>query len=346
VFAKLYYFEGQVGGSWTSNGAGPAVSSPLWKLEFDRTGRAWGFNYQLNSIGENFITRSGFVNRRNIQTISGFNRFTLYGSRGALIENFTVFGGPRRIYRYGDLGGDAIEGSEEIHNSLQLRGGWNVDLQVNREFVDFAPEDYSLYQVDAVGGPQPFTVAAGFSGPTINLGVESPTYQLFSASANVGVGQTAIFAEAAEANGVEASANIALRPSRGLRVEMSTQLQRLTRRSDGSEYARSIIPRLKIEYQLSRAVFFRVVGDYVSQRVSALRDPATSLPILIGGAPVPATNDNNFRLDLLASFEPTPGTVAFFGYGSSMVSDRTLGFRDLERVNDGFFVKLAYQFRN
>jgi hypothetical protein len=37
--------------------------------------------------------------------------------------------------------------------------------------------------------------------------------------------------------------------------------------------------------------------------------------------------------------------VAFLGYGSSLVSARTFGFADLERVDDGIFLKLAYQFR-
>ena len=50
------------------------------------------------------------------------------------------------------------------------------------------------------------------------------------------------------------------------------------------------------------------------------------------------------RLDLLASFEPSPGTVAYFGYGSALVEDPFQ--RDqLRRANDGFFFKLAYQFR-
>jgi hypothetical protein len=37
--------------------------------------------------------------------------------------------------------------------------------------------------------------------------------------------------------------------------------------------------------------------------------------------------------------------VAFLGYGSSMESDREFNWSRLERVNDGFFVKLAYQIR-
>jgi hypothetical protein len=59
----------------------------------------------------------------------------------------------------------------------------------------------------------------------------------------------------------------------------------------------------------------------------------------------PTSEFNGFRLDLLASFEPTPGTVAFLGYGSSLESDREFNWSRLERVNDGFFLKLAYQLR-
>jgi hypothetical protein len=338
VFAKLYYIETQLGSSWTSVGGSSAVASPIWKLEFDRTGRSWGFNYQLNSIGEDFVSRAGFVNRNDIHTARAFNRFTWYGARGSLLENYTVFFGPNRIWRYGDLGGDAIEGSDELTNQFQFRGGWSADVEINREFVDFEPDDYAAYD-------DPFSPTDGVSGPNFGISLETPTFQLFSADVGFAYGRTAIFDEAAEGNATEADASIALRPSPGVRIEFSTQYERITRARDGSEYARSIIPRLKVEYQPTRALFFRVVGDYLSQRVSALVDPSTGQPITIGGVPVRQQNDNGFRLDLLASLEPTPGTVAFFGYGSSMVSDHTLGFDDLERVSDGFFVKLAYQFR-
>jgi hypothetical protein len=50
-------------------------------------------------------------------------------------------------------------------------------------------------------------------------------------------------------------------------------------------------------------------------------------------------------VDLLASYEPTPGTVAFLGYGSTMETEDEFDWSGLERVNDGFFVKLAYQIR-
>jgi hypothetical protein len=345
VFAKLYYLEGQLGGSWDRSGGNEQLSSPLWKMEFDRTGRSWGFNYQVNAIGEDFRTRSGFVNRNNIVTARAFNRLSWYGARGALLENVTTRFGPNRIWRYGDIFGDAIEGSEEISTTFQLRGGWSIDTEISREFVDFDPADYAGFEVDPGGGLVPFQVSDGVSGLNGSIGLETPTFQGFDAFIGFGHGRTAIFAEGAKATGTEIEAFVALRPTAGLRIEFGTEYGRITRSGDGSEFARTIVPRLKVEYQPTRSLFFRVVGDYLSERTSALVDPTTGLPIFIGGTLAGPENDNGFRLDLLGSFEPSPGTVAFLGYGSSMVSDKTLGFGDLSRVNDGFFVKLAYQFR-
>jgi hypothetical protein len=67
--------------------------------------------------------------------------------------------------------------------------------------------------------------------------------------------------------------------------------------------------------------------------------------LFIGGVAQPETAYNGLRVDLLASYEPTPGTVAFLGYGSTMETEDEFDWSGLERVNDGFFVKLAYQIR-
>jgi hypothetical protein len=345
VFAKLYYFESQLGGSWDRTGGSDQVSSPIWKLELDRTGRSWGFNYQVNAIGEDFRTRSGFINRNNIVTARAFNRLTWYGARGALLENVTTRFGPNRIWRYGDLGGDAIEGNEQITTSFQFRGGWEIDTEIRRDFVDFDQADYQGLEIDFGSGPVAFQVSDGASGLNGSISLETPTFQGFDAGIGFEFGRTAIFDEGALGNKMEVEAFVALRPAAGLRIEFSTEYGKLTRAEDGSEFARAIVPRLKVEYQPTRSLFFRVVGDYLSERTAALIDPTTGLPILLGGVPIGAEDDNGFRLDLLGSFEPTPGTVAFLGYGSSMVSNKTLGFGDLRRINDGFFVKLAYQFR-
>ena len=104
VFGKLYYIEGQLGGAWTNDAVGRR-SAPIWKLEYDRTGRSWGFNYQLNAVGRDFVTRAGFVPRNDIVSFHAYNRLSFYGARGALFESFTTFFGPERIWRYGDIAG-------------------------------------------------------------------------------------------------------------------------------------------------------------------------------------------------------------------------------------------------
>ena len=71
----------------------------------------------------------------------------------------------------------------------------------------------------------------------------------------------------------------------------------------------------------------------------------TGEPLFIDGVAQPAERTNQLRVDLLASFEPTPGTVAFLGYGSSMETEEDFDWSGLERVSDGFFVKLAYRIR-
>ena len=79
-------------------------------------------------------------------------------------------------------------------------------------------------------------------------------------------------------------------------------------------------------------------------------DSRTEDPIVIRNAegvyvPSVAVSRNVFRVDGLFSFEPSPGTVIFAGYGSTMSEDETYRFRDLQRTQDGFFVKLSYLLR-
>ena len=82
TFKKLYYVQGQVGGSWDDTD-GRSTSAPIWSAEFDRTGRAWGFNYKLNGIGESFEARSGYVPRNDNVEARAFNRFTLVRPPGS-----------------------------------------------------------------------------------------------------------------------------------------------------------------------------------------------------------------------------------------------------------------------
>jgi hypothetical protein len=111
------------------------------------------------------------------------------------------------------------------------------------------------------------------------------------------------------------------------------------------------VPRLKLEYQLSRPIFIRLVGEYDAQRRDDLRDDnTTDLPILIrqsdgSYARAAAFERGRFRGDFLFSFQPSPGTVFFAGYGSTLAAEDRAGLNDLRRTSDGFFLKFSYLFR-
>lgn len=354
VFARLYYFEAQLGRSWTRDADQPETLDPSrgdvagassWKLEVDRTGRSFGFNYSINAFDDEFRTDAGFVPRTGIVNAHAFNRVSWYGTRGALLETVTMFFGPTRYWRYGDLDEDAIEGGENANFMLRFRGGWQTNARIARDFVELETADYTGLETPTASGPQPYLPLARISGPSLQLGLTTPTYQLFDATLSAQRGRAAIFAEGSEGTSTSLTGSLSLRPSTSLRVTGSTSFRWLTRRRDGSEFARSIIPRVKAEYQPVRSFFFRTVAEYRSERLAALRDARTGAPLLRQGVSVAAARINELRVDLLASFEPSPGTVAFLGYGASLGSDNTFAISDLSRTADGFFLKLAYQFR-
>lgn len=111
------------------------------------------------------------------------------------------------------------------------------------------------------------------------------------------------------------------------------------------------IPRIKLEYQVNRPLFVRVVGQYVASKQAPLRDDArTGDPILIRNDEgvyerTSRIRANGLRFDWLLSYQPSPGTVVFAGYGGTMDEPRAFRFSGMERTNDGFFLKLSYLFR-
>ena len=90
----------------------------------------------------------------------------------------------------------------------------------------------------------------------------------------------------------------------------------------------------------------RLVGQYDANFRDALRDDSrTNAPIVIydpaTGTYVPTARSrrNDFRVDWLFSYRPTPGTVFFLGYSDVALASQRI---DLTRENRTFFLKLGY----
>ena len=350
LFGGVYYVQAQLAGATTrDSSAGKTRTAPMWSMEYDRTGRLWGFNYRVTGIDSAFEAHNGFVPRAGVVNASGYNRFSWYGARGAFIEQFTVFGGIPQVWRYNDfLSHRPIEGDVDGNLSVRLRGGWNVSGAILDAWARFDPANYAGYtaQYPDQGGLTNFRPSGGvFGAVNGSVTIATPLFQHYEASLNAGGGNTMIYPEATRGSVFNVNASVTVRPTHAVRVFGTLAYSRLRRASDGSEFGRTILPRLKVEVQPTRSLFFRVVAQYRSQRQAALLDAATGRPLFFRGVAVAATETNELRMDWLASYQPNPGTVVFLGYGSTLDGDQALTFRNLKRTQDGFFMKVAYLFR-
>jgi uncharacterized protein DUF5916/cellulose/xylan binding protein with CBM9 domain len=348
VFSRFYYLETQLGGSWTKDSV-RTRSSPIYSAVLDRTGKLWGFHYSLLGLGKDFRSDAGFVPRTDYVNLGFFNRLAFYGSTDkSFVQSFWMFGGPQRIWRYGDFGRSAAyEGEENLRLMVNLRGGWRVNTVSARRFFTFDPSLFTGLQIPVSGqGFQAYSPTGKLRGLFVDsVAVGSPVKRTMDASVAGLLGEVPIFAEGAKGNEQRADLSLGYRPSAQWRLQGLAAFSRITRDFDGSQFARTFIPRIKVEYQPARSFFFRVVSELRDQRTAALQAVGTGTPLYFNGALSQPTHTKTLRTDWLISYEPTPGTVAYFGYGNTLEQPETPGINTLRRAVDGFFVKLAYQFR-
>ena len=356
VHSRLYYVEAQGVASWLHDATG-FHRGTLAQATWDRTGRAWGFHLNATSIAPDFDAGAGFINRTGIVDASYFNRFTGYGSRGALVETWSAIQRIDRLWRYDGFARQSpIEGGENYTVQATLRGWWQSNLNIGRQdfgfdanSVGYQGQTYGTYRV---GTTPSGTVTIPFAVPPAltdlwswSAGLTTPTWRQFTGTVTVGAGATAIFEEGARGTQTSVSAQIDLRPTPAVRI--SGQYSRLVlHRRDGSRFSTEDIPRLKVEYQATRSIFFRVVGQYTALSTAALKDPTTGGPILLNGGIIGDSTSKLLRVDWLFSYRPSPGTLLYLGYGASCseFDTRCAVGRRVSRLNDGFFAKLSYLF--
>jgi uncharacterized protein DUF5916 len=359
VFGGVYSSQLQLAGSRTRR-SGSTETAPLWSARLIRTGRTFGFRYSITGVGEEFRAGSGFIQRSGFAGINFDNSLTLYGKQGGLLESFTGEVALDGRWEYRDFvhGGDIQDQFLHLNTNTRLRGGWQVGASLLVESFGYPQEVYSGYALELPGAGGIGTDTVPFTGrPTIPnldyvLSLDTPQFAQFSGNVFLLWGQDENFYEWASAKLAVLQLTLDWRPTDKLRLNGIYNLQRVGRRTDGSTVNLQRIPRLKVEYQLSRPIFLRLVGEYTSERQDALRDDTrTGAPILILDA---TTNEyvraaafgrRSLRGDFLFSYQPNPGTVLFAGYGSTLTDPSELGRSSLRRAEDGFFLKLSYLFR-
>ncbi len=338
VFPK-FYVQFQAVESMTHEN-GTTRSGPMWEAVVDRTGRAFGFHYNIIGIDPDFRADNGFVPRVGFVRASVSNRYTAYGKPGAVVERFNIFGTTQALWRHDDFfsAKSLLEDQASLQMQLTMRGGWSVGVTPRLSTFAFDPAAYSNF----VPSDRIESMVGAFS-------VSTPQFRSFAASAGATVGNDVDLLETSRVRRTDFNASLDLRPSSRLRISATYVSTAFTRRSDGEQSAFQRIPRVKLEYQLTRPLFVRVVSQYTATRRDALRDPRTGQILLIGSgntqAPSSPSASNSLRTDWLVSYRPAPGTVFFLGYGGTLSEPDPLAFQELRRRNDSFFVKLSYVFR-
>ena len=356
VFGRLYFAQFQAVASSTRL-SDTTRAGPMWEAVIDRTGRSFGFHYNIIGIHPDFAAWNGFVPRTGFVQPNVANRFTIYGHPGSLLERYNVFISTNALWRYADFfsAKSLLEDKFSASNEFLLHGGWSLNLNPTLASFAFDPRQYAnLVTVAPPGNGSsqyaPFLPSPRITTVVVGARVNTPIFQRFDGSASATFGNDVDFSETSRVRRFDAGATANWRPTEKLRVNASYVSSLLTRRSDDEPTTRIRIPRLKVEYQLARPVFVRFVGQYTATTGDTLvRDPRTGLPLLTfsssGVQTVRRFPTTAFRVDWLFSYRPTPGTVFFAGYGSSLTEDDPLAFRQLRRVNDASFVKASYLLR-
>lgn len=336
------------------------LTAPLWQATFNRTGRHYGLRMQSRGVSPDFQAQSGFISRRGVASFNIANQLTTYGKAGALVERFTSDVVVDGSWVYDDFVAGRPSQDRKLHfnQNVALRGGWRMGASVLFETFGYDPTLYTGYAVarpTADGGTayEPYVGTARLPNLDYVFSFTVPTRRGFTGDGQVLWGKDENFYEWSSADIWFINVGGTWRPTDQLRIEGRYQLQSFQRRSDGTYVGIRRIPRVKVEYQVSRPIFVRVIAEQNGNFQDTLRDDSrTDLPIFIrdaSGAFVPASrvNTNRLRVDLLFSYQPTPGTVVFAGYGSSLAEFDTLreGRQPYRRANDGFFTKISYLLR-
>lgn len=356
VFGGIYSVNFQLAASRTRVND-VTTTAPLFLAQLSRRGRSVGFTGSIGGIADDFRSASGFISRAGIVHAYVDPSYTIYGKQGALIERFTGDIVVDGIWQYQNFvhGRHVQDRKLHFNANFALRGGWSLGGGYFIESFGYDSALFANYHIEVPNGADgldtiPFTGQPTIPNSEFIVQGNTPTWKHFNANAFFLYGHDENFFEWASANLIYAGMGLSYRPTDRIRADFSYNWQQVNRRTDGSLVNVGRIPRLKLEYQLARPLFVRLVGQYVQQKTDSLRDDSRTGGVILLDGPgglerSAARSSNQFHADVLVSYQPTPGTVLFLGYGSDMTDTGAFRFANLTRTSDSFFAKISYLFR-
>jgi hypothetical protein len=272
-----------------------------------------------------------------------------FARAGALLEQLAIELRGNVFYDHDEFwGGDGpFEGEVELQPTLSFRGDRSLTFVLRGGYFRFRPESYDGYEsVGPSGVTQPFQLPDDLNHllafaviPRLRVTNE---VQL---NGRLYYREVPIFLEASRGLELQAAPDLTVRPTTAAQFSLGYTYSRLWRTRDQSVYSTVHIPRLRTQYQFSKAISVRAVVQYSLEERDALRDPMTEQPLAISGVVLDASESGRFEGQFLAKYEPSPGTIFFVGYNRLMRGAATLRLTRMDLVGEGFFVKASYLFR-
>jgi Domain of unknown function (DUF5916) len=357
VFGHVYDLRWQGVMSATHSDSVHGVGG-FWDALFERNGHRLRLSYEITGIDPHFVDQSGFVARAGIVNLVLDNAIVFYGKAGGLFESYTFDFAQNTTWVYDAF--FALHRGEDVRwhfsNAVNLRGGWVFNGNV---FIETYGYDPTLYQNDYIAkktatGIDTVPYAAGrTTGNLPNLdivtGFGTPRWKGFDMTLQTVTGFDDNYYEWSSAWLFNANATLNWRPNERAHISLIYAQNQLVRRSNDTQVYVQRVPYLEVAYQLSRPISVRLIGQYNSAWQAALRDDGrTNDPILIRdpatGALAPAAQyvSNDVSASVLFSYQPTPGTVVFLGYGGGYTEPWAFNFTGLTRTSDHFFIKVSY----
>jgi len=358
-FNRRYTVTLLAAGSRTSHGDPEAVSGGLFAGQVERSGRNFQFEFGGSDVGNDFEAGSGFIRRTGVAQLGSEVSYNFRGRPGALIERWGPSLEAEGLWTHDGFRARRRpqEASVELGGSVSFRGNITVFGNYSRSYYRFGAEDYAgLVQTDADGVRHGFlpeqSLFQGLGSTTVFFWIN--TFDRVRGNVRLTRSESPLFdfitgTPVDIADSWSGDAGLSLFPTTNLSGELGVRHTSLFRKLDGSLYSRATIPRVRAQYQFSRALYVRAVVEYGSQSRGALLSPADGHQVSYCSdgscVKLQGSESNDFSVETLLSYEPSPGTVFFVGYTRRMEDTEAFRFREVRPEAEGVFVKLSYRFR-
>ena len=328
--------------NWTSSGQavvsatrqldGSYLAGPAFHFDLQRQGRSLNYLFDYEGRASGFHTDSGFDPQPGIHNLDTSLQYTFHPEGKRLIT-----WGPQMevVYTY-DHDGNRLNWDYFPQLKFEFPRQTFLTLAYSQEAELLRPKDFRV-----------LTRNKDFFRATRLVTFNSNYFRQVGIQMDLRWGNRVNYAPAQGQEPFLAwrtSLNLTatVRPTSKLKVDNTYLLFRLRDHATGAAVFNDHIVRTKWNYQFTRALSLRLIGQYSA----LLGNPQfTSLP-----------RDKNLNWDILATYLVHPSTAVYVGYNNNLQNldpalalepDGGIRRRPDQFINDGrhFFVKVSYLFR-